>query len=115
MSFSSDVKTEAARQLPEKACCRVAEAYGLLQMGHAFTGTAVSLQTENAAVAVLYAQPVSYTHLDVYKRQDMTFFLVRLFKLKKKYGIIDRACNCRKDYGRCVSQLSADNCGTFVI
>lgn len=56
MSFSSDVKTEAARQLPEKACCRAAEAYGLLQMGHAFTGTAVSLQTENAAVAALYAQ-----------------------------------------------------------
>ena len=37
MSFSSDVKKELAGLLPEKTCCRAAEAYGLLQMGHAFT------------------------------------------------------------------------------
>lgn len=49
MSFSSDVKKELAGLLPEKTCCRAAEAYGLLQMGHAFTGGSISLQTENDA------------------------------------------------------------------
>ena len=56
MSFSSDVKTELAGLPVEKACCRTALAYGLLQMGRAFTGNAISLQTENEAVASLYAR-----------------------------------------------------------
>ena len=58
MSFSSDVKKELAGLLPEKTCCRAAEAYGLLQMGHAFTGGSISLQTENDAVAGLYTRLV---------------------------------------------------------
>lgn len=54
MSFSSDVKEELARVRPESDACRTAEAYGLLECAHAFSAAAVSLQTENAAVAAVY-------------------------------------------------------------
>lgn len=55
MSFSSDVKQEMVGVLPDKPCCRAAEAYGLLEFGHAYSGKEVSLQTEQTAVADLYA------------------------------------------------------------
>ena len=55
MSFSSDVKHELAGIQEERVCCRMAEAYGLAEFGHAFSTRAVSLQTENEAVARLYA------------------------------------------------------------
>ena len=55
MSFSSDVKHELAGIQEERVCCRMAEAYGLAESGHAFSTRAVSLQTENEAVARLYA------------------------------------------------------------
>ncbi len=54
MSFSSDIKNELA-QLTETGCCATAQAYGMLQLGHAFSPRAVSLQTENEAVAQRYA------------------------------------------------------------
>lgn len=54
MSFSSEVKNELAALEPEKACCRAAEAYGLLEFGHAFSAGSLSLQTENEAVATRY-------------------------------------------------------------
>ena len=53
--FSSDVKHELAGIQEERVCCRMAEAYGLAEFGHAFSTRAVSLQTENEAVARLYA------------------------------------------------------------
>ena len=53
MSFSSDVKHELAGIQEERVCCRMAEAYGLAEFGHAFSTRAVSLQTENEAVARL--------------------------------------------------------------
>lgn len=55
MSFSSDVKIELAETLPDKPCCQAAQAYGMLEFGHAFSGQEISLQTEQAAVADLYA------------------------------------------------------------
>ncbi len=55
MSFSADVKKELAEQLPDKPCCRAAQAYGMLLFGHAFNGRTISLQTEQEAVASLYA------------------------------------------------------------
>ncbi len=55
MSFSADVKKELSEVLPDKPCCRAAQAYGMLQFGHAFNGREISLQTEQDAVAQLYA------------------------------------------------------------
>lgn len=56
MSFSSDVKNELTDTLPDKPCCRAAQAYGMLEFGHAFSGQEISLQTEQEAVADLYAR-----------------------------------------------------------
>lgn len=59
MSFSADVKKELAGVLPDKPCCRAAQAYGMLEFGHAFSGREISLQTEQEAVADLYSQLVA--------------------------------------------------------
>lgn len=59
MSFSADVKKELAEEMPDKLCCRAAEAYGMLEFGHAFSGREISLQTEQEAVADLYDKLVS--------------------------------------------------------
>ena len=59
MSFSSDVKKELVGILPDKPCCRAAQAYGMLQFGHAFNARDISLQTEQAAVAELYSFLIS--------------------------------------------------------
>ena len=59
MSYSADVKRELAEQLPDKICCRAAQAYGMLEFGHAFSGREISLQTEQEAVADLYDKLVS--------------------------------------------------------
>ena len=59
MSFSADVKTEMAGSLPDRDCCRAAQAYGMLEFGHAFCGREISLQTEHEAVADLYASLTS--------------------------------------------------------
>ena len=54
MSFSSEAKKEMAAALPDKLCCRTAQLYGMLECGHAFSATEVSLQTEQEAVADVY-------------------------------------------------------------
>ncbi len=54
VSFSSGVKDELSRLRPASACCMAAQAYGLAECGHAFSLSAVSLQTENPAVADAY-------------------------------------------------------------
>lgn len=59
MSFSSDVKKELAGLPPERACCRAALAYGLLEFGHAFSGAEISIQTEHEPVAALYSELVA--------------------------------------------------------
>ncbi len=59
MSFSSDVKLEMAGVVPDKPCCRLAMAYGMLECGRRFTGQEISLQTEQVAVADLYGELVS--------------------------------------------------------
>ena len=59
MSFSSDVKKELSSLSVEQPCCRLAEAYGLLLFGKAFSGASVSLSTENEDVARLYARRLS--------------------------------------------------------
>ncbi len=56
MSFSSDVKIELSEMLPDKPCCRAAQAYGMLEFGHAFGERDISLQTEQPAVADLYSR-----------------------------------------------------------
>lgn len=59
MSFSSDVKKEMAAVLPDNSCCQAAQAYGMLEFGHAFSGREISLQTEQTAVADLYDRLVA--------------------------------------------------------
>ena len=61
MSFSSQVKTELARLVPERACCTAAMTYGLLECGRAFSAAEVSLKTESAAIANLYQTLVTQT------------------------------------------------------
>lgn len=54
MSFSSEAKKEIAAEMPDKLCCRTAQAYGMLQCGHAFSADEISLQTESAEIADAY-------------------------------------------------------------
>lgn len=55
MSFSSDVKEELARVIPEQMCCRKAELVGLFKACGSMTigrsGTSLSVSVENASVA----------------------------------------------------------------
>lgn len=55
MSFSSEVKKELASILPDRGCCRRAELYGMLEAGRSFSSSRITLQTESAAVADLFA------------------------------------------------------------
>ena len=55
MSFSSEVKKELAAVWPVHDCCRAAQAYGMLECGHGFSMSGISLQTESREVADLYA------------------------------------------------------------
>ena len=56
MSFSRSVKEEIARSLPEAACCRHAMAYGMLLFAREFSSRGISIMTDHACVAKLYAQ-----------------------------------------------------------
>ena len=40
--------------MPARGCCRTAEAYGLLECGHAFSADKISLKTESSAAAEIY-------------------------------------------------------------
>jgi len=59
VSFSSEAKKEIAAALPDKPCCRAAQAYGMLECGHAFSAAEISLQTEQEAIADVYDRLVS--------------------------------------------------------
>lgn len=59
MSFSSEAKKEIAAEMPDKLCCRTAQAYGMLQCGHAFSAADISLQTESEEIADTYDRLVS--------------------------------------------------------
>ena len=61
MSFSSEAKKEIAADTPDKRCCRAAQAYGMLECGHAFSAAEISLQTEQEAVADVYDRLVART------------------------------------------------------
>lgn len=51
MSFAYNTKSELCEVTADKPCCSKAQAYGLLLFGRNFSSSAVSLVTENAAVA----------------------------------------------------------------
>ncbi len=55
MSFSSEVKSELCRLPVDKYCCAMAEAYGAMLFGRAFTETSIRMVTEHAAVAARLA------------------------------------------------------------
>ena len=56
MSFSHSVKEEIARSLPAESCCRHAMAYGMLLFAREFSSRGISIMTDHACVARLYAQ-----------------------------------------------------------
>lgn len=55
MSFSSELKEELLHIEAENPCCLLAESYGLMLFGHAFSGKELSISTENKPVAEKYA------------------------------------------------------------
>lgn len=55
MSFSSDLKEELLHIQPKNPCCLLAESYGLMLFGRAFSGKELSISTENEAVAEKYS------------------------------------------------------------
>ena len=59
VSFSSEAKKEIAASTPDRACCRVAQLYGMLECGHAFSAAEISLQTELEEVADVYDRLVA--------------------------------------------------------
>lgn len=75
MSFSSELKEELLRQQTTSPCCQLAESYGLMLFGRAFSASALSLSTENLSVAEKYAylagrlcgKPVSVEHASAKK------------------------------------------------
>lgn len=58
MSFSSDVKKELIT-VENTPCCDIAQSYGLLLFGRAFSKTEISILTENSDVASVYAKAIS--------------------------------------------------------
>ncbi len=51
MSFSSDVKTELCKELPDRRCCALAEAYGILLYCNTFSADRIKIVTGSAAFA----------------------------------------------------------------
>ena len=58
MSFSSDVKKELLT-VENTPCCDIAQSYGVLLFGRAFSKTEISILTENSDVASVYAKAIS--------------------------------------------------------
>jgi DNA-binding protein WhiA len=59
MSFSSDVKHELSQLIPDEPCCKTAEAYGLVECGHTFSPSSISLNTESSDVFNAYLTFIS--------------------------------------------------------
>ena len=57
MSFSADLKTELC-SLDTSACCKKAEALGMLLFGRAFGAGEISLMTELQCVALRYGNSI---------------------------------------------------------
>jgi len=58
ISFSSDVKSELARDRILSQCCLKAQAYGLVLFGRSFSSRSVSFVTENSDTAAIYADSI---------------------------------------------------------
>ena len=103
MSFASDVKAELADVSTRSDCCRVAQVYGMLELGHHFTGADITLQTENATVASLYCELVGAV-CGVDKPP------IREYPRKKDYYIVQVPVNaCRRvleRFGHAVDDLT---------
>ena len=103
MSFAADVKAELAAVTTKNDCCRVAQAYGMLELGHHFTGADITLQTENPTVASLYCEQVQAV-CGVDKLE------MREYPRKKDYYIVQVPVNaCRRvleRFGHTVDDLT---------
>lgn len=115
MSFSSEVKNELAALEPENACCRAAEAYGLLEFGHAFTAGSVSLQTENEAVAARYGRLLKQVCRVDSVRSDGRkggFYTVSVPEEEKRLRVLERFGHSGKDVTTRLNRanLECDDC-----
>lgn len=54
MSFSSTVKAELTKSVPEKKCCRRAYLYGMALFGRSFSANSVAIKTETSEIANAY-------------------------------------------------------------
>ena len=61
MSFASETKNEICKIMPQNSCCQKAECYGLLLFAKNFSLHAITLTTENTAVAHRAAQLAAQT------------------------------------------------------
>lgn len=59
MSFSSDVKSELSRDVPQNPCCQKAECYGLLLFGKSFSLQEISVKAAHRAAAHRAAQLIA--------------------------------------------------------
>lgn len=72
MSFSSDLKEKLLHIKPENPCCLLAESYGLMLFGRAFSGKELSISTENEAVAEKYCYLAERLSLHSLQPQKVT-------------------------------------------
>ncbi len=84
MSFASETKLELCKVKPQRPCCRKAECYGLLLFGRNFSGHALTLATENGAVAHRVAQ---LTAEDMGVIVDITTSILRRREYKNAYTV----------------------------
>lgn len=54
MSFSSELKMELIKTMPNSRCCRQSMLYGMMECGRGFSTREMSIQTEQSAIADMY-------------------------------------------------------------
>lgn len=122
MSFSAQVKRELTDTLPDKICCRAAQAYGMLEFGHSFCGREISLQTEQATIADLYTYLVTRVcqvgapTADTVRRR--TVLQTRSFSLPaERQKILERFGHSVKDVSVRLNRanLDCDNCARALL
>lgn len=94
MSFSAEVKKELCAVHADQPCCRAAEAYGLLEYGHAFTAAQISLYTEQETVARLYLDRIDeicgIRPMQQTTAKLNTFYIVTVSRPEDRRRIFDR-------------------------
>jgi len=118
MSFSSDLKEELLHITAESPCCRLAESYGLMLFGRAFSSRELSISTENEAVAQKYQYLAKRLCLHAPEMQKQTAKKYKVSvtdsadRLRRhraraalKLGEYYRGLLCRRIFARCIFSL----------